>query len=127
MVLAVVALIAFWPLGIAALATLGLCAVARGAVTQRTFRIVAGCLAFALLTVWFARAEYVSESYAWTQALIPFMVLGLFTFAASERRIFPAVVAAVLTFAELTLVAQQADRSSRLRERPLRAPERGSA
>ncbi len=105
---AFVALAVFWPLGLAALAALGLCVVARAEVPPRTLQIVAGCVAFALLTVWFARAEYVSESFAWTQALIPFTALALFTVAASVRRFFPAIVAAVLTLAELTLVAQQA-------------------
>jgi hypothetical protein len=105
---AFVALAVFWPLGLPALAALGLCAVARGDVPPRTLQIVSGCAAFVLLTVWFARAEYVSESFAWTQALIPFLALGLFTVAASVRRFFPAVVAAMLTLAELTLVAQQA-------------------
>jgi hypothetical protein len=105
---AFVALVVFWPLGLSALAALGLCAVARGDVPPRTLQIVSGCVAFVLLTVWFARAEYVSESFAWTQALIPFIALGLFTVAASVRRFFPAIVAVVLTLAELTLVAQQA-------------------
>jgi hypothetical protein len=106
---AMVALLVSWPLGIAALAALGLCAVARGVVGSRTFRIAAGCVAFALLTVWFARAEYVDETFAWEQALIAFGTLALFVLFANERRLFPAVVAAVLTFGELTLVAQQAN------------------
>ncbi len=105
---AFVAVAVFWPLGLCALATLGLCVVARGEAPPRILQIVAGCVAFALLTVWFARAEYVSETFAWTQALIPFLALALFTFTASVRRFFPAVVAAVVTLAELTLVAQQA-------------------
>jgi hypothetical protein len=95
---ALVALIAFWPLGLAALATLGLCAF-----DARTFRIAAGCVGFAWLTVWFARAEYLPESFAWTQALITVVTIAIFAYA--PRRV---IAAAVLTFIELALVAQQA-------------------
>jgi hypothetical protein len=104
-----VALLGFWPLGLAALGALGLCAVARGIVDMRTFCVAIGCAAFALLTVWLARAEYLDETFAWTQALIPFIALALFALVTAERRIIPAVVAAALTFAELTFVAQQAN------------------
>lgn len=95
---ALIALLVCWPLGLAALATLGLCAF-----DARAFRISAGCVGLAWLTVWFARAEYLPESFAWTQALIPVVAVAIFAYA--PRRI---VVAAVLTFLELALVAQYA-------------------
>jgi hypothetical protein len=92
-----------WNLGACGLATLGVCALARGRVSARTLRGAAAGVAFILIAVWFARAEFFPGSYAWTQALVPLAALGLFTLAA-QRRLFPAVVAAVVTFAELAFV-----------------------
>jgi hypothetical protein len=92
-----------WNLGACGLAVLGVCALARGRVSGRTLRNAAAGVAFLVIAVWFARAEYFPESYAWTQALVPLAALGVFTLAA-ERRFFPAIVATVVTFAELAFV-----------------------
>jgi hypothetical protein len=103
-----IALLGFWPLSIAALAVLGVCALARDAVSPRALRFAAGCVAFALLTLWFARAEYLDPAFVWTYSLTSFIVLALFVLLACEWRILPAVLAAVLTFGELTIAARQA-------------------
>jgi hypothetical protein len=97
-----------WPIGLSALAALGVCALARGAVTPRSLRIAAGTVTFALLTIWFARAEYLDPAFAWKYSLTSFLALALFVLLGCEWRILPAFLAAVLTFGELTLVAQQA-------------------
>lgn len=95
---ALIAFVVCWPLGLAALATLGLCAF-----DARTFRVAAGCVGLVWLTIWFARAEYLPESFAWTQALIPVIAVAIFAYI--PRRV---VAAGVLTFLELALVAQYA-------------------
>lgn len=94
-----------WNLGACALAVLGVCDLASGRVTTRVRYGALGIVGFLLITVWFARAEYFPEAYAWTQALVPIAALALFA-VASERRLFPAVVATVVTFAELALLTR---------------------
>ena len=101
-------LLGFWPLSVAALAALGVCVLARHAISPLALRIAAGCVAFALLTLWFARAEYLDPAFVWTYSLTSFIALALFVLLACEWRIFPAVLAALLTFGELTIMARQA-------------------
>lgn len=103
-----ITLLGFWQMTLCALAALGVCVLARNAVSPRILRVTVACIAFAVLTIWFARAEYVLPSFAWTQALIAFIPLALFALLAGEWRILPGFLAVVLTFGELTLVAQQA-------------------
>ena len=91
-----------WVAGCCALATLGLCRVATGS-ARRLFP-ASGVVALAVLTVWFARAEYFDETYAWTEALIPLLALSAFV-VCGQRRLYPAVAALVLTVTELVLVA----------------------